>query len=347
MAVYDESLEDSYSVYDTLGLLEVLIDGYSLYDKRNLSIRTHIYDTQFITPFGTDRLDYYVYTLLSDNISLYDDINYEALFPNKIIDVLEGFTSSVSELRILISRKDLLEFKDKLKPILFIRASSPGILFSESLGLLFPNSILDTLSFHDKLSLFLRLLLIDTFPGLSDEIGISFVFINKDIFSLYDEIGASLSTTLTLKDLLSFLDVIVLFGKPDAKLFFALIPSADRERGVFYSLYSTSIQITGADGIVTAEDGIYSFSEEKTTGELIFRFGSLSSSRLKRLDKIFSSSPLKKATVYTRNSFYTYSGTKWINCGKGLQDNELKVLLENLGDVEFVSFRIAELRRAK
>jgi len=311
--------------------------------KSNVVWTTSFLDTEFFVPYGYDNVSYTVYVPIEDIFAFSDNLSYSQISDIFLMDIFPSLGDNIEKFSLFIFYKDLLSLNDILRIFLSLRFASE-VFFSDDLSLSFLNFFSDVFSLNDIYSFSPIARISDILSVFLDNVKLNFSLRETDAFVLFDLFSFSAIVKSLFEDFLFFTDLSIPFGKPEARIFFSLIPYSEN---LFYSLYSTSIRVTGIDGILTAEDGIYIFDEERTTGDLMFRFGDMSSSRLKRIDKIFASTPLEKATVYADESSYSYIGNKWISCGKGLKGKELKVLLENLGDIEFVSFRLVELRRPK
>jgi len=322
-----------------------LSDVFSqLLDNSEATLFMFIFQSDDISIFcNLDKASYTSYVPIEDFFSFSDTLDFSRVSNIFLEDILSIFVDNVDKIILFTLRKDKLNLSASFNLFLFSKLSTE-ISFSDEVTLTLPGLLSDTFSLYDIHSLSLATKISELLPSFLEDVRLIFLLDKRDILALFDLLKSSAIQSISLEDILAFLDVLLPLGKPEARIFFSLISYPEN---LLYSLYSTSIRITGIDGILTAEDGIYIFDEERTTGDLMFRFGNMSSSRLKRIDKIFASTPLEKATIYTDESSYSYIGNKWINCGKGLKGKELKVLLENLGDIEFVSFRLVELRRPK
>jgi len=340
----NSNVEPEVSVGDEESAPQALLDVFQLSDNSGYTYYGYAYSLSDISIFcNSDSLSYTSCVPVEDSFSFVDDLFLSKVAFTSVGDILLDLLDTAKKIVLSTSCEDLLSLEDCFNLSFFSKISS-GISFSDKAVLSFPNLLFDVFSLYDIYSLSLTTKISELLPSFLKDIKLSFFSSKKDVFILSDLLKSSAILNISFKDILTFLDALLPLGKPEARIFFSLIPYPEN---LFYSLYSTSIKITGIDGILTAEDGIYIFDEERTTGDLMFRFGNMSSSRLKRIDKIFASTPLEKATVYADESSYSYIGNKWISCGKGLKGKELKVLLENLGDIEFVSFRLVELRRPK
>jgi len=332
-------IEKEPSIFLTIPALSYL----NFVDSKYLILDLKASSVDFSFPFGADRVSYNYYILIKDLVSLLDFPSYKLQSRISLFDKWLTLVDIIGGIDNLAYYRDVLGIKDNIN-ILLLSNTLSVIDLLDSFKLIFPTSILEAISLSDNYCLLLDVRFSDLLLPFLDVTKLFLNLKHKEVFNLSDLLSSIANISASFEDFLFFIDAIFFTGKPEALVFFSLVPYIDK---ILYSLYSTSIRVTGVDGILTAEDGIYIFDEERTTGDLIFRFGSLGSSRLKKIDKIFANVPLESATIYTDNNSYTYTGNMWINCGRGLKSKELKILIENLDNLEFISFRLAELGRAK
>lgn len=119
------------------------------------------------------------------------------------------------------------------------------------------------------------------------------------------------------------------------------------ERGV--SVYVFDKEVTGFSDIITAIDGIYEFGNEEVGGLVVFSLEGVGEQREKRIDRVFHGGRVSGADVYVDGLWFHYNFDRdnSLVVGKGLVGEEVKVVLDNVFELDWVKVRLDLLKRAK
>lgn len=347
MANFEESITTSLSLASWLSShyeFEIISDySFTLFDRYKGS---HPLKDSVISGFYFYDSNYaFKYSSISDLLAYGASVSYDLIIKNNVFDRL-----SYSDYRFysINSRiKDLLRLSDRRKTTLSSYLSS-YLFYSSLIGIGYSFFLSDILTIYDRSG---NKLLSNAYDGISyfDSLKPAIVVDIKDLLKIYSSFNVIRSLFKSFYDFISFIDDISEKSSViEGVVLFVIDPlTAEKGQVILWYLYSTNISITGCDGIVTAEDGIYVFIDERQAGDIVFNLSDFNSSRLKKIDKIHSNVPLYSATVYADGEVFSFDGELWVNCAKGLKARDLKVWLDNVENLEFVSFRIATTERAK
>lgn len=328
MATYDELYSDTFYTGS---------DNWIAFFPKSFS-------DNFFLPVDKDVVSFFFSYRLFSSINFSSSFSFQLTGKGVLTDKLplgDGFLP----LGIYTKKDERLFLLDDFNVITDTKLISDFYHFSENYVLLSPGAIYDLLSFSDIFSAIFSLKARDQI-SLFDLWKISYSLTFKDILRLLTSLEATREISVSLADVLDFLVSFYTSLDVEGTLLFVLSSFLTKE-ALFWTVYLTNIGITGIDGIITAKDGIYIFSDENVKGDVVFNLSNFDITRLKRIDKIYADIDLEEADVYADGDKYTFSGSRWINCAKGLTAKDLKVWLKNLDQLEFATFRIVPLIRAK
>lgn len=340
--------EDNFSISDSVFFIDSFLDNFVLSDTSFLSfVLSNLFSFSENFVIFVTKPVYDVTTFrLSDTLSAFfrEDINdYNSNLFSEAITLSFLYAKSLSENFPISDRlsANLIYFLSLISGIGAFRDVSILTLFANFSSFL---NLAETLTTDTKSSILEPF----SMPSYSEQVFIFFNISLRDIVDLFENLTGSALNRESLESFLAFLDNVAFYGKVFNTLFFMLSKTLSGSVPFLYSFGSSSIQVSGvAEDLLTAGDGIYIISEDRTKGDVIFDLAGLDSSRLKRLDKAFADVNLTSSVVEADGRRFSYTGEKWLSFGKGLMAKDIKVLLSDLDKLEFATFRLEVLRRAK
>lgn len=301
----------------------------------------------FIDPFSQSIsvLDIYI---LIDNILFYDnyisDIESNISFYlqlNEFIDVIGNYVEEMSRYSA-----DSLLLYSLIYPYVITGVSDYITLETLQSGIKI-YSYSSNILLSDYTNIDINEFLISPFPDYQtamrslSEVTIEDHILINDFINLLRNIVINLSDALAFRTLVSLLSLIL----EDIKSFYIYF---DFYQPLRFSILELSA-LFGGDTVFCAYDGIYSLDYSTSQKSMLsINLSELQSSRMKRLDKIYSNVPLTKATIYADSKKYNLSGNSvFIPIPKGIRAKDYRVVIYNSDDIEFVDIGIVEERRPK
>lgn len=356
-------LSDIYSEsYVLENELPITSGFYSVYI--NINVNINIFDPSILyTDIVSVSRVFYLYTLFGDVFSedIYTSKGYRVESSFSFYDTLDSYL--LLETHSPLFLQDAIDTYGKYEHFIEDVLPLTALLYLNITTDLYENVILSTsystkklypvishLSLNDYLSLklleFIKSVISD-YSAISDILSFSCdmkmydILLMDDYISLIRNLFINLSDRFDLKTVISILSTI-LKDIPSFYIYF------DFYQPLRFSILELSA-LFGGDTVFCAYDGIYSLDYSTSQKSMLsINLSELQSSRMKRLDKIYSNVPLTKATIYADSKKYNLSGNSvFIPVPKGIRAKDYRVVIYNSNDIEFVDIGIVEERRPK
>lgn len=263
--------------------------------------------------------------LFADELSFYDSNDLNLTFINALVS--EFLYDDIYYISRYVFLSDIIDVTD-IHQILLLCSLYTNFNLSDIVSLDHNVPLLDYIYYYDNISSGL-------FNVLSDLLSI--LDYNKNTNAIYENIRSTFNFT----DIYNILDVL-----KDVIKSYIYFDFAFANRFSFI----TMVSITKSHNLLLLKDGIYEFDKDAYVDgtSLCLDLSDVMTSRVKRIDKIFSNSNLSKCSIYADKVPYNLSGNgKWIDVPRGLRGNDFKVVLYDVDNIEFVEVDVFTEQRGK
>lgn len=312
--------------------------------------------------------------LLSDFLAGTSVVNFGE---GHLVNVYLSLSSLISELSDNTSciltyspiLADIVDFGDFiLTQDIFLLLSESFLSLADSLSLSYPLYLSALLTLADKVFIVIPVETFSIYPDFGDSsipsvltsvlsridfsesLSTAFLFRMSDILNLWSLLISTTDSYQTLSDSISLLDVFTFDSSLHSSIPILFMVDILDKKTQLFSVFDNPEVINQGFHLLTGSDGIYScnlLDNASSTPVIVLNPSSLLQSRIKRLDKIYSNVPVKKAIIYT-DTVYSFQGNgKWVTVPRGVKSDTYEIAVYPEGDVEFIEMDVILERRAK